>query len=66
MKRLGWLDSVFAEAGPLPFLYWRDKAYSYDWLRAAMAECGRVLVDHRINTGATVALDGDYSPRTIA
>lgn len=66
MERLDWLDSVFAENHSRSFIRWRDEGYSYSWLRQAVAECGNALRSHGIGAGATVALDGDYSPRAIA
>jgi acyl-CoA synthetase (AMP-forming)/AMP-acid ligase II len=66
LRRLQWLDAVFAEDPARPFLYWRGDAWSYGWLRQAMRGCSKALDDHGVASGEVVSLDGDYSPGAIA
>jgi long-chain acyl-CoA synthetase len=66
MLRLDWLDAVFSENADRPFIQWRDQPYSYSWLRQAVSQSAQELDAQGITAGATVSLDGDYSPRAIA
>jgi long-chain acyl-CoA synthetase len=66
LRRLQWLDAIFAEDPARPFLHWRGKAWSYHWLRHAVRECCQALDEYGVASGAVVSLDGDYSPRAVA
>jgi long-chain acyl-CoA synthetase len=45
---------------------WQDRTYSYGELAERVQACGRRLDEAGIHPGAVVALEGDYSPSTLA
>jgi long-chain acyl-CoA synthetase len=55
-----------AEGGDKPAIVWRENAYSYGWLTSAIGRWSKDLSDAGVHAGAVVAIEGDYSPLTVA
>jgi acyl-CoA synthetase (AMP-forming)/AMP-acid ligase II len=61
-----WLDQRLRGFGDLQALIWRDESWSYDRLCQAVAEWRGKLERRGIGPGSTLAICGDYSPRSCA
>jgi hypothetical protein len=57
---LSWLFERFV--GERPAMIWRDRPYTYAWLRDRIEACLLQLDRDAIAPGTVVALEGDYSP----
>jgi acyl-coenzyme A synthetase/AMP-(fatty) acid ligase len=55
------LESAGAEA-----IIWKDRAYSYGWLAERVSEWSEHLEAERVERGAVVLLEGDFSPNAVA
>jgi len=47
-------------------IIWKDKSYSYKWLNDNINKCQQFIDSNQINEGAVIALEGDFSPNSIA
>ncbi len=66
MYRLDWLYCEFDGNLDRDFIVWRERKYSYGWLRGHIAEWKARLAASGIGRGAVVAVEGDYSPEVVA
>lgn len=66
MSRLDWLYRIFEEAPAKIFMVWRRETYTYEWLLRHIAEWRVRLSSDGVGPGAVVAIEGDYSPQTVA
>ena len=61
-----FLRQKFGELDEHDAIIWRDKAYSYSWLRERLDHWSITLKDEGIATGTVVALEADFSPNSVA
>jgi len=47
-------------------IIWKDRSYSYKWLCDNINKCQRFIDSNQINEGTVIALEGDFSPNSIA
>ena len=47
-------------------IIWRDKRFSYEWLNDNVNQFQQLIDSSPINEGTVVALEGDFSPNSIA
>jgi long-chain acyl-CoA synthetase len=65
-RRLGWLFEVFEACASRTFLHWHERPFSYEWLTTTVETIEAAFRDHGIAAGSIVALEGEYSPVTVA
>jgi acyl-coenzyme A synthetase/AMP-(fatty) acid ligase len=63
---LDWLFERFRCHADAAAIVWRDETYSYGQLLDRMGDAARFLEGQRIDAGASIMLNGDYSPDAIA
>src|SRR5689334_20350295 len=56
----------FAECASKDAIVWRDQSFKYRWLRTAVKDWIERLHAAHIASGQIVALEGDFSPTSIA
>lgn len=61
-----FLDRVFAEGQEQTAILWRETPYTFSWLERRKAALHDELTHRGIRPGQVVALEGDFSPNTIA
>jgi len=66
MYSLDWLHRVFDDARERDFIVWRERSYSYAWLREHIDVWKSRLAAANITRGAVAAIEGDYSPEVIS
>ena len=66
MYSLDWLYRVFDSAHDRDFIIWRERRYSYGWLREHIQAWKSKLAAANLVRGTVVAIEGDYSPEVIA
>jgi len=47
-------------------IIWKDRSYSYKWLNDNVNKCQQFIDSNQINEGTVIALEGDFSPNSIA
>ena len=47
-------------------IIWKDKCYNYRWLIDNINKCQKLVDSNHISKGTVVALEGDFSPNSIA
>lgn len=63
---IDFLLSVFKESADSEAIIWKDKSYSYKWLLNSIMAWEQKLDEHKIEQGSVVAVEGDFSPESIA
>ena len=63
---LDWLFDRFRRYAEAEAIVWRDETYSYGQLLDRVGSAVRFLEDQRLDAGASIMLNGDYSPAAIA
>ena len=63
---IDFLLNVFKENSEQDAIIWRDKAYTYERVLQLIAEREVALGSWKIGAGTVVAVEGDFSPNTIA
>ncbi|MEO1245990.1 MAG: fatty acid--CoA ligase family protein [Pseudomonadota bacterium] len=63
---IDFLLERFEQAGATDALVWNDQAYSYRFLLDAVRESAAQLEAAGVGEGAVVALEADFSPKSIA
>jgi long-chain acyl-CoA synthetase len=48
------------------FMIWKENSYDYKWLINDIEECNTLLESYDIENGEVVALEGDFTPRSIS
>jgi acyl-CoA synthetase (AMP-forming)/AMP-acid ligase II len=66
MAHIDFLTERFAEAADGAAVVWRDEVYSYAWLLERIRSWQERIREEEIGSGCVVALEGDFSPNTIA
>ena len=66
VRRLSWLFDRFYESAGRTFIIWNEQHFSYAWLLEHVAEWARALDKNEIGPGTVVAIEGDYSPQSVA
>jgi len=61
-----FLLNVFSENKDREAIIWKEKSYSYEWLKNSTHKYQDVLASNQIKSGTVVALKGDFSPNSIA
>ena len=61
-----WLLERLERAGDKPAIVWRDREYTYAWLREQVERWRRELDERGVRPGTVVALESDYSPLATA
>jgi acyl-CoA synthetase (AMP-forming)/AMP-acid ligase II len=56
----------FREAAGKDAIVWRDRTFSYAWLRSEIERWSGRLEAEGVERGATVGLEADFSPRAVA
>ena len=65
-KHLDFLFSIFNENFEKDAIIWKDQNYTYGWLLERIHFWCQLIESKNILSGTTVALDGDFSPNSIA
>ena len=47
-------------------IIWKNKCYNYNWLIDNINKCQKIVDSNHISKGTVVAIDGDFSPVSIA
>ena len=63
---IDFLLSVFDECANDEAIIWKEKEYSYKWLSEAVKKWAETLTEKNIETGSVVAVEGDFSPNSVA
>lgn len=63
---IDFLLSVFNECKNDEAIIWQDKSYSYKWLLDTVNKWSSTLTEHNIEKGSVVAVEGDFSPNSVA
>lgn len=63
---IDFIKMVFQDNYTKDALVWKDKIYTYQWLLDQMDYCEQFLNSNNIKSGQVVALEADFSPRSIA
>ena len=63
---IDFLFNIFTENRDNDAIIWKDNRYSYEWLNDSINKFQRLIDSHQINEGAVVALEGDFTPTSIA
>lgn len=63
---IGFLHERFRENLENEAIIWNEHIYSYDWLDERLVYYDAFLVENNIQSGAVVALKGDFTPNSIA
>lgn len=63
---ISFLREVFAENDANEFLIWHNQSYKYAWLTAHIDSWKSQLTSVGILNGSIVAIEGDFSPNSIA
>lgn len=63
---IDFLISVFTEYAKDSAIVWREKKYTYEWLHCAVNDWTDRLKSDKIEKGAVVAIEGDFSPNSVA
>lgn len=61
-----FLKEGFAANGTKPAVCWNDQSFSYGWLLESMSELRVSLDNLDVCSGEVVAIEGDFTPQTIA
>ena len=61
-----YLESIFKANSDKPAIIWNDQYFKYDQLIAMINKASAFIVEHNIQPGDVVALQGDFTPNTIA
>lgn len=63
---LDFLNTVFDEFRDADAIVWRDRTYSYGWLRDRVAQAQAQLQEAGIAPGSVIVLEADFSPNAVA
>ena len=63
---IDFLLKIFKESLGKDAIIWKTKTYNYEWLKDNIAKCQELIDSHQIKKGTVVALEGDFSPNSIA
>ena len=63
---IDFLLKVFTKNTDSDAIIWKDKTYSYEWLNGNINKCQQLIDLNQINEGTVVALEGNFSPNSIA
>jgi acyl-CoA synthetase (AMP-forming)/AMP-acid ligase II len=63
---IDFLINNFMENHSRDAIIWKGLSYTYKQLLNRIKECQRIISSRGINNGSVVALEGDYSPNSIA
>lgn len=63
---IDFLLDRFRAAGNAAAIIWRDREYSYAWLLNEVDDAARQLEAKSIPLGSVVAIEADFSPRSVA
>jgi len=63
---IDFLLKVFTEDIDREAIIWKDKVYSYEWLNYNITKRQQYIDSYQIKQGSVVALEGDFSPNSIA
>ena len=63
---IAFLIDGFKELGSQDALVWKEKSYSYAWLLEKISFWQEQLDSNNVTSSSIVALEGDFSPNTIA
>jgi len=63
---IDFLEKVFSENSDRDSIIWKDKVFSYEWLNNQLNIFKSQIDSHQIGQGTIVALEGDFSPNSIA
>jgi len=63
---INFLLHDFKQFGDLPAIIWKKEKYSYSWLLERINYWRNEFENQKLNNGAIVALEGDFTPETIA
>jgi len=66
VRRLDWLYRIFEENSAKTFMIWRDQSFGYGWVLTQIGEWRDRLGAARAGAGTVLAIEGDYSPQTVA
>ncbi len=63
---INFLLDDFEQYNSLPAIIWKKKEYSYSWLLERIIFWENEFATQKINSGTIVALEGDFTPESIA
>ncbi len=63
---IDFLTNIFTKNSNTEAIIWNDKVFKYDWLNDKINEYLNKIDKHQIRTGSVVALEGDFSPNSVA
>ena len=63
---IDFLRSVFLRNARADAFVFGNQVFTFDWLLKAIATSDEWLTEQRVPRGSTIALHGDFSPRTLA
>ena len=63
---IDFLINIFSEKNDSEAIIWKDKGYRYEWLNNNINKYLKFIDSHQIKRGSVVALEGDFSPNSIA
>ena len=63
---INFLLKVFKESLDRDAIIWKNKIYTYGWLEDNTSKYQELIDSHQIKKGTVVALEGDFSPNSIA
>ncbi|MBI4708371.1 MAG: long-chain fatty acid--CoA ligase [Candidatus Omnitrophica bacterium] len=66
MQGVSWLIKRFDDFSNDDALIWKDKAYSYRWLKEHVFYWKRLIKDKEVKKGDIVGFSSDYSPQACA
>ncbi len=66
MRYIDFLLDVFGANTGKEAIIWRDQAYSYGWMAAAVERWKDRLEEENVEPGNVVSLEGDFSPNVVA
>ena len=61
-----FLLNDFEQFGDSHSIIWQKKEYSYSWLLERINYWRNKFINHKLNSGTIVALEGDFTPESIA
>lgn len=63
---ISFLLKIFDKNKDRISIIWTDKEYSYQWLLVQIKSWRKYLIENKITPGSVTAIQGDFSPVTIA
>ena len=63
---INFLHEVFQSRSNNDAIIWQDRVVKYVWLNQRITELKETIASNGIGAGSVVAIEGDFSPETIA